>query len=176
MIKNYRFILVLIVVVVFSGSCASNSSTSQRLAKFTQYEVTVELTLERGLEGDFLIATYSPEDPDAHFYSKDLLPSDIDGIGRPTRIDLAPTSLIQPRGELSESATPEILSVNPDLPALAVYPPGPVTLRLPVTLPAGDGDKVEDYVLISYMACTPRTCYRPVSAKVVEVQIPTISP
>jgi hypothetical protein len=176
MIRNNRFILVLILVVVFTCSFACRSSTSQRLAKFTQYDVTVELDLERQPDGDFLVTTFSPQDPDAHFYSKDLSPNGIDGIGRPTRIDLAPASLIQPRGELSESATPEILSVNPDLPLLAVYPPGPVTLRLPVTLPAGDGDKVEDYVLISYMACTPRTCYRPVSAKVVEVQIPTISP
>jgi hypothetical protein len=161
---------------ILLGTCGGNGLVSRQLANFSQYDVTVSLVLEQNADGYFLVGTFTPADPDAHFYSKDLPPGGIDGIGRPTRLDLDATSLMVPRGALSESAAPETLSVNPDLPVLPVYPVGPVTLRLPVTLPPGDGEMVKDRVIISYMACTPKTCYRPVVGKIIEVEIPTNNP
>ena len=174
-------IILLICILLFASACALLGGTrsqplpaSSLLAEFSQHGATVTIRLEVASDGStMLVATFTPQEADGHFYSKDLPPEGVDGIGRPTRLELAPASLMQAAGELTDSVLAEDLVISPDLPALPSYPAGPVTLTLPVTLPAGSGEIVTDQVLITYMVCTPRGCQRPVVGKVIEVNIPT---
>ena len=145
-------------------------SAAAPLASFTQNSVQVDIRLERGADQQaVLAATYTPLEDGFHVYSKDLPRQGVDGVGRPTLLELAPGSKIQARGVLSESAAPK--SLNADNPVLMVYPAGPVTLRLPVTLPAGSAE-VDDQVTVTYMTCNATECRPPVVAKAVTVRVP----
>lgn len=154
-----------------AGLCAACQPAGPQpleLALQTQNGVQVALRLVYDDEGQALLeATFTPEEADAHLYSKDLPLEGLDGLGRPTRLDLPEGSPLQARGDLQESAAAESLVVSPDLPALPVYPAGPVTLRLPVTLPPEGADSAQ--VLISYMVCTPRGCNKPVVSQAVDL-------
>jgi len=55
--------------------------------------------------------------------------------------------------------------------ALPIYPAGPVTLRVPVSLPRGL-PSVPALVDVSYMACGPKGCLPPVVHKRIAVSIP----
>ena len=72
---------------------------------------------------------------EAHLYSKDLPITGIDGVGRPTLLELSFESQIKPVGELIESAPSQEPETEPK--ALRVYPVGAVTLSLPIELPPG---------------------------------------
>ena len=149
------------------------ASASKVLAEFTESYVKVSIVLELGETGyAVLLATFTPTETDAHLYSMELPKEGIDGLGRPTLIELPDGARVQVAGELQESLPAEEDEVASDLPALPVYPAGPVTLRLPVQLPKGQGELVDDQVLITYMACTPRGCHKPVFEKLVDVQVP----
>lgn len=158
----------LILLVGLCTACQQDAPQPLELASLTQNGVQVSLLLVYDDQGQALLeATFTPEDADAHLYSKDLPLDGLDGLGRPTRLDLPAESTLQPRGDLQESAVAESLVVMPELPALPVYPAGPVTLRLPVTLPPGGAESAQ--VLITYMACTPRGCNKPVVNQAVDL-------
>jgi hypothetical protein len=149
-------------------------SARKLLAEFTESYVKVSIVLEQGEVGEaVLLATFIPTEADAHMYSMELPKEGIDGLGRPTLIELPDRARMQVAGEMQESLPAEEDEVASDLPALPVYPAGPVTLRLPVLLPGGQGELVDDQILITYMSCTPRGCHKPVFEKLVAVQVPT---
>ena len=136
---------------------------------FSKNKVTVAITVETG-EGDraTVVATFTPDPAHSqplHLYGIGL-PSG--GLGMATRLDLPPESPLKAIGELTANVATH------DLDGLAVYPEGPVTVRLPVRLPAGTGDSVPTTVLLSYMACTAETCLIPVIKAKVTIRIPTI--
>jgi hypothetical protein len=54
---------------------------------------------------------------------------------------------------------------------LLVYPEGPVTLRLPILLPEGEG-WFDEQVSVTFMACSDGTCCPPVVGKLVTVRVP----
>ena len=146
------------------------------LAEFNRNGATITLVLEQdGQGGSVLAATFTPDEADGHLYSKDLPIEGVDGLGRPTLLELAPGSALQTLGDLQASVVAESVEVASGLPALPVYPAGPVTLRLPVRLP---GQASAEQLLVTYMVCTPRGCYRPVVARAVDVQVPagTVEP
>jgi hypothetical protein len=139
------------------------------LAAFEENGVRVGIVLERDLDGqDALVATYAPLDPDCHLYGKDLPPDGLDGLGRPTLLELVVGSRLQAVGGLSESV-PAAPGEGPE--GLLVYPPGPVSLRLPLLLPEGAG-WFEEQVSITYMVCSEETCLAPTIAKLVPVRVP----
>ena len=74
---------------------------------------------------------------------------------------------MQAIGPLTEST----LADETDLDGLLVYPAGPVTLRLPVVLPPGDG-WMEENVLVTYMACGNGSCRPPVIGKIISIRVP----
>jgi hypothetical protein len=76
---------------------------------------------------------------------------------------------MQSLGGLLESAPAETPNFEPK--ELLVYPPGAVTLRLPIELPPGNG-WVDDVVKVTYMACSDRGCKAPVTGKLVPVRVP----
>jgi len=139
------------------------------LASFTENSVTVTLRLERDADGqDYLSATFTPVDPDCHLYDKDTPREGVDGLGRPTLLELVPGSQIQAAGELTESVTPV---PDDEGKGPLEYPVGPVTLRLPVVLPEGEG-WFDEQVAVTYMACSGVLCLPPVEGKLVTLRVP----
>jgi thiol:disulfide interchange protein len=127
--------------------------------------VAVTLRLERDAGGPVIVATFTPKEqqPPLHLYSKDLPEA---GAGQATRLELAPAAPVQARGPLRDDQPTHQLE------GLAVYAEGAaVTLRLPVTEPAGGGE-VSVPLLVSYMACTAESCLRPVKRRPMSIAIP----
>src|SRR5258708_826917 len=95
---------------------------------FTQNGVTVEVHLEGDeQQGLVLVATYTPLQHGYHLYSKDLPRTGINGVGRPTLLEISPSDngALSAAGDLAESvaAEPEIIE-GFDEPFM-VYPEGP---------------------------------------------------
>ena len=164
----FATLLLFVVACAPSADFAPGSSTP--LAAFDEAEVRVAVSLERTLSGDFLLtATFTPLRAGFHLYSKDIPAKGIDGVGRPTLLTLPADSPLQASGPLTENLTPQTPPVDPR--ELLIYPAGPVILRLPVNLPAGDKlQKIE--ILVTYMSCNGTTCLRPVIQKAVSIQVP----
>ncbi len=165
--------------LLLAGSCAPGqpAGTAQpaatRLASLTDSDVRVEVALEGAQAGQaVLAATFTPLEEGLHLYGKDLPRAGVGGVGRPTLLELTPASKMQARGTLADSVAAETEVLVPDTPALAVYPPGAVTLRLAVALPAGPAAGVDDQVSVTYMACNAQGCRRPVVGKVINVHLP----
>jgi hypothetical protein len=138
------------------------------LASFNENGVTVNITLVQDPTGQvFLAATFTPEDG-WHLYSKDLPRNGLDGMGRPTLLELAPGSQLKAVGALTESIGAEQEDVRV---GLLVYPAGPVTLRLPVILPEESG-WFDEQVSVTYMACSQGMCRPPVIDKLVSMRVP----
>ena len=93
----------------------------------------------------------------------------VEGLGRPTLLEVPSESHMKPLGELIESVPAEVPNFEPR--ELLVYPAGAVTLSLPVELPEGN-DWVEDVVKVTYMSCSETGCKPPVVGKLVAVRIP----
>ncbi len=144
------------------------------LADATERDVTVSLDLERDSGGNpILAATYTPSQPGFHLYSIDLPLEGADGLGRPTQLELAAQTLLSPRGPLTASAVAFADTSLTTSRPLLIYPEGPVTLRLPITLPASAGP-ISEQVTVSYMTCntTQGLCMPPVIGKALAIVIP----
>lgn len=151
-------------------SCMSSTSETIALASFTENYVEVSIYLEDDPQGNYLLsATFTPPDG-YHLYSKDIPITGIDGLGKPTLLELSADSQINAIGDLMESVQTQEPGFEPK--ELLVYPHGPVTLSLPVELPSGDG-WIEEELEITYMACSGSQCKPPVVAKRVLVPIPS---
>jgi thiol:disulfide interchange protein len=142
---------------------------AEPLATFVKHSVEVVITLDPGTEPGkaVLVGVFTPKpksDP-LHLYSVDLQGPE----GIPTTLAIAPGQPVQAAGPLTADQRTH------DLAGLAVYPDGPVTVRLPITVPATpDGTAVETRLLLSYMACSEKFCLNPVIKAPVTVKIPTI--
>ena len=135
----------------------------------TKNGVTVALSIEaHGTEG-VLVGVFTPDPAFAkplHLYAIDLPPG---GAGIATKLALPAGSPLVASGPLAADQTTHIVAELP------VYPPGPVTIRLPVHLPLGDGSPIAVPVLVSYLACTPDSCLVPVLKAPVTVTVPTVA-
>jgi hypothetical protein len=150
-------------------SAPSGIVSPYRLAAFSQNDVSVAIVLQQDGSGNvFLAATFTPLNGD-HLYSKDIPRQGVEGEGRPTLLELTPQSGLRAMAGLTANVDDEVPSTGPE--GLKVYPPGPVTLRLPVSLPAGRG-WYDDQVSVTYMACSQTTCKAPVIGKIVRVHLP----
>jgi hypothetical protein len=150
-------------------SCTSASSERISLVSFIENYVEISIYLERNSEGKhFLSATFTPPQG-YHLYSKDIPPTGVDGVGRPTLLALTSNSALKATGGLIESVKAQTPDFEPK--ELLVYPAGTVTLKLPVELPPGN-DWIEDEVKVTYMACSASLCKPPVVGKTVSLQVP----
>ncbi len=143
---------------------------AEPLASFEKHSVEVVLTYEPGDVADVgkgtLVGVFTPKpktDP-LHLYSVDLKGPE----GVATTMAIRPGQAVEPSGALTAD------KVAQDHDGLAIYPDGPVTIRLPVTVPpTSDGAPTETTLLISYMACSAKFCLNPVIKQPVVVKIPT---
>ena len=150
-------------------SCTPSQKEGVFLASFTENFVDVAIYLQQDSGGSYSIsATFTPPDG-YHLYSKDIPVTGVEGLGRPTLLELTYDSLLNATGTLIESVKAEVPEFGPK--ELLVYPVGVVTLRLPVKLPHGN-NVLEEEVQITYMACSASQCKPPVVAKHIPVQIP----
>lgn len=172
MMMRLRFwvsLLWIVLISVDTFSCSSRTDEPITLAAFTENYVEVSIYVERDSSGGvFLSATFTPPDG-YHLYSKDIPLQGVQGLGRPTLIELTTNSRITALGSLMESVRAQAPDFEPK--ELLVYPRGKVTLSLPVKLPPGDG-WIDDEVKITYMACGAALCKPPVEGKIVPIRIP----
>jgi len=168
MIKTRVWLIAILLLTACGSRPVLKPGSPLKLTSFTDNSVTVSLTLEVDSAGQaFLAATFTPSDPTFHLYSIEIPRDGVNGLGRPTLVEPAPDAKMQAAGPLTASAEAK----DADIDGLPIYPAGPVTLRLPVSLPAGSG-WFEDNVSVTYMACGSGVCMPPVIGKIVPVRIP----
>jgi hypothetical protein len=172
---KYAFQIVLIFTLLIMTSCqpASVLEPGQTLQLATSAENKVEVTiaLTRSEDGQFILsATFTPQLLDMHLYSREIPRNGVDGVGRPTLLELAEGSNIKVNGEVVESVTSS-QSSSFDAEGLLLYPAGPVTLSLPVLLPDGN-NWIDEKVIVTYMACDGQGCRAPVQQKPIAIKIP----
>ncbi len=142
------------------------------LSSFTERGVGVKLTLERDSSGDpWLAGTFTPVDPRTHVYGKDVPLDGVNGLGRPTRIELAPGSGARARGAAVADRPIKLDRLEELKTTLPIYPDGAVTLRVPIELTDRRAPSRAE-ILVSYMACGPMGCLPPVMGRRVEVTLP----
>jgi hypothetical protein len=137
------------------------------LNSFTQNHVQIDINLEQNQAGQtYVAATYKPLDATFHLYSKDLPPNGIDGVGRPTLLEVRKGA--QAAGSVMDSVPATDTKIDGfDVP-FPLYPDGPVTLRLPIKAIEGGNAPME--LSLTYMACSlTGGCYPPVLDKTVTV-------
>ncbi len=76
---------------------------------------------------------------------------------------------MQAIGPLTESVPSYVSSADPSI--TLIYPDGPVTLTLPVRLPAGRA-LAADEISLTYMVCSAVDCKVPVIGKIIPIKIP----
>ncbi len=137
------------------------------LGTFTESGVRVSLYLDRDRQGGLWLAgEFAPVSPDVHLYATELPADGIQGLGRPTRLRVGPGP-IRALGP-AVASRPVIADRLEELDVtLPIYPAGPVTLRLPVAVDTQPGARTQ--VFVSYMACSPQGCLRPVTDRAVAV-------
>src|SRR5437868_7459620 len=104
-------VLLVVIVIVAAGVFMLGRSTpgslknaTVHLDTITQNHVQVDINLEADSLGHMILAaTYKPLDAGFHLYSKDLPRTGIDGVGRPTLLEVAPSSGLQATGAVADS-------------------------------------------------------------------------
>ncbi|GAA1967662.1 hypothetical protein [Catenulispora subtropica] len=157
-----------VAAVATADDGGSKPSGSTQLARFSDQGVTVTIGVkDRSAAHATLVATFAPDRPGFHLYSIDLPPDGIHGVGRPISLAATKGGMLTATGPLSaETAATTLTLTGTDL-TLPVYPDGPVTVDLPVTV-ADHGDAT---VLVGYAACSRSTCLPPVSGHPVVLKI-----
>lgn len=166
-----RALLPAVMGLLLTTSCSgAKPQVIYELASATEFKVAVSITLTPTGDGQALLsATFTPQEPSLHLYSKDIPKTGLDGLGRPTLLELAKDSPLQAIGKLTESAAPEVPTSPPY--ELLVYPAGSITLTQQVLLPEGN-EWLDDQVVVTYMACDDTGCRPPVQEKPIAIKIP----
>jgi protein disulfide-isomerase len=138
------------------------------LGSFRQHGVQVEFWLERTVRGSMWVAAvFRPLTAGVHLYGATLPMEGIDGLGRPTRLTLQDSLAWRVAGPAVADRTEQDYRFDVLPQIMPVYPPGPVTLRVPVELrtPALQGSAT-----ITYMGCSEDGCLPPVVERRVVLQ------
>lgn len=170
--KHSLGIFVFLVLILTSTSCQAVPSLGEsiELATSTENNVKVSITLVHESNNQFILsATFTPQDPSLHLYSKDIPKTGINGLGRPTLFELSKDSSMRAISELTESASPQVPATPPF--ELLTYPAGSVTLSLRILLPDGN-NWINDEVIVTYMACDEQGCRPPIQEKSIAIKIP----
>ncbi len=166
---------VLIASWSFTGAAAGAVPAGQPVVgSLHQDGVAVTVRWAAGsADGAALRVTFTPDRPGYHLYSTDLPDHGVDGVGRPTRVELGPG--LSARGPARSDVHASPLSVPGVSAPLPVYPPGPVVLTQPVTLtPAAgrpSGRPIRTWV--TFAACSRTSCLPPVVHRELDLVLPT---
>jgi hypothetical protein len=150
-----------------TGSGAAAAAAGPVVATLTEQGVQVELRWSTGAgPAAVLAATFTPVRAGFHLYAVDLPPDGVQGVGRPTRVEVG-GGLVATGPQAADRGVRPLRVAGLDVP-VPVYPDGPVTVRVPVRLAAGR----PALAWVSYAACSPLTCLPPVSHRPVRLAIP----
>lgn len=168
-----RLLIPCLLLTLLTASCmhpfSARKQESLLLASFTDNDVAVSIQLAKDPAGAAILsATFTPPEG-YHLYSKDIPIDGLDGLGRPTFLELSATSRMTAVSGLTASAEPQMPNFEPK--ELLIYPAGEVTLSLQVELPQGT-EWLDDSVRVTYMACSASLCKPPVLGKIVSIRIP----
>jgi len=166
-------------LVFLLAGCQNEAQTPPTAAQtyslltFSKNSVAVALHLEiETPESAQLVATFTPSDPTLHLYGLDMPLTGIDGVGRPTRVAIV-SGVMVAAGELKADVTVTDVSFPTFDQPFPLYPDGPVTLTLPVTLPAAMPESPEAVLSITYMACSSEgVCKPPVTDQQATITLP----
>ncbi|MFB6518075.1 hypothetical protein [Streptomyces sp. NPDC056401] len=143
------------------------ASSPAPTTSFTENGVTVTLSVSAWHPPHgTLTAVFTPEEKGFHLYSTDLPATGIEGVGRPTSLGVS--GVLRADGKLTAAADVRTISVPGVDAPVPVYPDGPVTTTLPVSLD-GNGDAT---VLLGYASCSAEEgCTIPVSDRPVHLRV-----
>lgn len=154
---------------VFLAACAWGGNTKMdtvELVRFSENGASVVVYFD----GD-IFATYTPLEANYHFYAKDLPRDGVDGVGRPTLLEIYSDS-VSFIGETQESVAAFGEEEGFSAPLLR-YPDGPVTLRIPIRFSSIQTDDVPVELSVTYMLCSSEGgCKPPVIDQRFIVRIP----
>jgi hypothetical protein len=138
------------------------------LGGFTANEVRVQLFFTETLGEARLLATFTPSRADLHLYDTQLPTNGARGLGRPTRVKLVSSAVIQAAGHVvPDRLSTELIVAGTRVP---VYAEGPVSISMPVNRRTASGGAA--VLSITYMACTEKVCFPPVVDRRLSVVIP----
>lgn len=148
-------------------------AVSNVLWEFSENDVNAKIEIKRDASGrSELLGTFTPTLENFHLYSKDLPKGGLNGLGRPTLLEVvSPSAGIRLTGPLKAYQTPHDLNYEPLNLSFPVYPAGAVTLGLPFEFVNQD-DSVSVELSVTYMACSDQTCLAPVIDRRFTVNIP----
>lgn len=134
------------------------------LGGFTERGVRVNVSLqENSSRRTWLTATFTPLANETHLYGKDLPSQGVNGLGRPTRLAIVSGSGVTATGDVIADRIVRDDRLEELKTTLQIYPPGAVSLHLPVRVETGRPSRAE--LSISYMACGMNGCLPPVTDK-----------
>ncbi|MFE2170237.1 hypothetical protein ACFXB3_35030 [Streptomyces sp. NPDC059447] len=154
-------------LVACGGQSTEAGAHDAPTTRFTENGVTVTLTVsDWHAPNGTLTAVFTPEGKGFHLYSTDLPAAGIEGVGRPTAVDV--TGVLRADGKLTASADVRTINVPGVEAPVPVYPDGPVTTTLPIR---ADGNG-EATVLLGYASCSAKEgCTIPVSDRPVHLRV-----
>ncbi len=167
--------LVLLISVIFLVySIAVRPKRHELLTVWSSAENDVEVRIEvsQHPSGQLkLSGTFTPIRQQFYLYSKDLPKDGLNGLGRPTRLEVVKSDAVRLTGPLEANQPIQNIYVDVLGISFPVYPAGPVTLSLPFEyVGTGGGASVE--ISITYMACSDKTCLPPVIDEHIRIQVP----
>ncbi|MFA7769100.1 hypothetical protein [Streptomyces sp. NRRL S-448] len=149
-----------------AGAAAAGAAPAPTTS-FTENGVTVTLSVSdwHAPKGT-LTAVFTPEKKGFHLYSTELPLTGVEGVGRPTAVDV--TGVLKADGKLTAAADVRKISVPGVDAPMPVYPDGPVTTTLPIRAD-GNGDAT---VLLGYASCSAKEgCTIPVADHPVHLRL-----
>jgi hypothetical protein len=139
---------------------------------FEKHRVMVKLLIKYSEAGTtWIAAEFNPVDMRDSLYGKELPMEGVNGIGRPTRLEVS-GQLALSGGVVSSvfCSNKTFEDIEGDFP---MYPPGSVALYQGVTIP--DTPVITFDVAVTYMACSDRgICLPPVMGHTVHVEYDTV--
>jgi len=158
--------------------CSSNPTVSYDVAPFESLDYSAPVDYQNDLgrvsvslssawiDQDALVirGIFEPKDRGYHLYGPEIPKSGIDGMGRPTLIEISPGTALSPAGPLAIDQKP-FTKEFPELKAtFEVLPAGRVTVYLPLKLAKKDARNDSFDVQVTFMSCSDRKCNPPVDA------------
>lgn len=135
-------------------------------------DVKVRIDLVKRPSGQLcLLGTFTPARDGFYLYSKDLPKGGLNGLGRPTLLEVVGSEAIKVTGPLEANQPVQKIYVNTLDLTFPVYPAGPVTLSLPFEF-VDNSNLISMEASITYMACSDKTCLPPVIDKHIFIKMP----
>jgi hypothetical protein len=146
--------------VSIAACAAPDGSVVER---FDLSKVEVRVRFEPGRDGGgTVVTTFAPTEPGLHLYGTSMPDGGVEGVGRPTRVVVVDAGWTATGEAITSVAEAERTLPGFDDP-FPVYPPGDVTLRLPVVPESSTVDTAID-LQVTFMACRETLCFKPVVA------------